>query len=396
MALKSTTTALIICDLIKHVDCHRTTLPDNCVKLNKTKLFALFDFANSPSTRPNSGILSLQCQILRILFCRTAAQPVRPISFRDGALSQWKQKCSLVFCTMTTGLADTPKGQRESALGGAARHLLWLQIAIISSLTCILFAKALIDMAHDWWHEPELSQGMLLPPLALFVAWIERSRILSSPATADRRGILLSAFACCMFVLGKLASEFFLMRFSFVILVTGLIWTFWGLKRLRALAFPLLLLAVMVPLPAIVYNSIAAPLQLFASDVASQMAQAAGVSVFRDGNIIQLAGISLGVAEACSGLSCLSALIVGSLLLGYLLCTRKLSRILLLIAAVPLAIAVNVVRVAGTAVLADYNQAFAMGFYHAFSGWLVFLAGIVVLYAIARIMHSVIDPKEAA
>jgi exosortase len=199
-----------------------------------------------------------------------------------------------------------------------------------------------------------------------------------------------------MFVLGKLASEFFLMRFSFVILVAGLIWTFWGPKRLRALAFPLLLLAVMVPLPAIVYNSISAPLQLFASDVASQMAQAAGISVFRDGNIIQLAGISLGVAEACSGLSCLSALIVGSLLLGYLLCTRKLSRIVLLIAAVPLAIAVNVLRVAGTAVLADYNQAFAMGFYHAFSGWLVFLAGIFALYAVARIVHSVIDPRETA
>ena len=138
-----------------------------------------------------------------------------------------------------------------------------------------------------------------------------------------------------MFLLGKLASEFFLMRFSFVILVAGVVWTFWGLPRLRTLAFPFLLLATMVPLPVTVYNSLAAPLQLLASDLATRIAQSFGISVFRDGNVIQLAGTSLGVAEACSGLNSLSALIVGSLLLGYLLCSRTASRVLLFAAAIP-------------------------------------------------------------
>lgn len=297
---------------------------------------------------------------------------------------------------MATDLASVQEEQRQAISACSGPVARFLQIGAITLLVCMLFGSALIDMAKDWWSEPALSQGMLLPPLALFVAWIERQRILTYPAIPDYRGILLTALACCLFALGRLGSEFFLMRFAFVILVAALIWTFWGSKRLRALGFPLLLLAVMVPLPAIVYNSIAAPLQLFASDVASQIAQLAGVSVFRDGNIIQLAGVSLGVAEACSGLNSLSALIVGSLLLGYLVCARKLSRILLVIAAVPLAIGVNVLRVAGTALLADYNQAFAMGFYHAFSGWLVFVAGIVGLYAIAKALRTVIDPKEAA
>ncbi len=295
---------------------------------------------------------------------------------------------------MATGLASVQPEQRRAVSTGSV--IRYLGIGLITLLVCILFGSALIDMAHDWWIEPALSQGMLLPPLALFVAWIERQRILNHPALPDYRGILLTAFACCLFALGRLGSEFFLMRFSFVILVAALIWTFWGAKRLRALGFPLLLLAVMVPLPAIVYNSVAAPLQLFASDVASQIAQAVGVSVFRDGNIIQLAGVSLGVAEACSGLNSLSALIVGSLLLGYLVCARSLSRVLLVVAAVPLAIGVNVLRVAGTAVLADYDQAFAMGFYHAFSGWLVFVAGIAGLYAAARGLHTALDRKQAA
>lgn len=300
-----------------------------------------------------------------------------------------------MFFTMTTGLAGTQERQRQSS-SKRSSYLPHLQIAIVSTLILVLFTHVLIDMAHDWWTEPELSQGLLLPPLALFVAWIERRRILSYAAATDRRGLLLIAFACFMLVLGRLASEFFLMRFSFVVLITGLIWTFWGTRRLRALAFPLLLLAVMVPLPGVVYNSIAAPLQLFASDLASQIAQALGVSVFRDGNVIQLANISLGVAEACSGLSCLSALIVGSLLLGYLMCVRMSGRILLLFLAIPLAIAVNVVRVAGTALLADYDQIFALGFYHAFSGWLVFVVGTAALYGIAQALHSMIDPKEGA
>ena len=197
-----------------------------------------------------------------------------------------------------------------------------------------------------------------------------------------------------MFLLGKLASEFFLMRFSFVVVLAALVWTFWGLPRLRTLAFPFLLLASMVPLPVTVYNSLAAPLQLLASDLATRIAQALGISVFRDGNVIQLAGTSLGVAEACSGLNSLSALIVGSLLLGYLFCSRTISRVLLCLAAIPLAICVNILRVAGTALLADYNQIFALGFYHSFSGWLVFVAGFGFLYLLARVLQMLLERKQ--
>lgn len=294
---------------------------------------------------------------------------------------------------MTTSVAASQ--HRDDRTKSPSRYILWLQFAVVSSLILVLFTHVLADMAHDWWEQPDLSQGMLLPPLALFIAWTERRSIFGYAAKGDQRGLLLIAFACFMLVLGRLASEFFLMRFSFVVLVTGLIWTFWGTRRLRALAFPLLLLAAMVPLPAIVYNLAAEPLQLFASSVGSQIAQAFGVSVFCDGNVIQLAHISLGVAEACSGLSCLSALIVGALLLGYFLCKRPLGRTLLVLLAIPLAIGVNVVRIAGTAVLADYNQEFAMGFYHMFSGWLVFVGGAAILYGIAQGLHKLLDPREA-
>ena len=297
---------------------------------------------------------------------------------------------------MTTGLASEPARGHKQTFAFPFGLPLILKIAFTTALIWSLYWDTLLDMANDWWIVPAYSQGMLLPPFALYIFWLRRSQTFGFAATPDRRGLLVTAFAGLLFVLGKVASEFFLTRFSFVVLLIGLLWTFWGLNRLRTLALPLLLLATMVPLPAMLYNSLAAPLQLFASDMATRIAQTLGVSVFRDGNIIHLAGTSLGVVEACSGLNSLSALIVGSVLLGFLLCSGWLSRIALLIAAIPVAIGVNVVRVAGTAVIADYNLEFAEGFYHSFSGWLVFVAGFGLLYVCARILHALVDPKEVS
>ena len=124
---------------------------------------------------------------------------------------------------------------------------------------------------------------------------------------------------------------------------------------------------------------------------ATRLAQALGVSIYRDGNIIQLASTSLGVAEACSGLSSLTALMVASLLLGFLVCSRLWTKVGLFVAAIPLAIAFNILRIAGTAVLADYHHEFAMGFYHSFSGWLVFVGGFGVLYGLAKLAHFIME-----
>jgi exosortase len=229
--------------------------------------------------------------------------------------------------------------------------------------------------------------------MALYVAYVRRGITLAIPAQPDLRGLWLVAAGCITLLLGGLAAEFFLSRISFVVLLAGLAWTFWGAPRTRSLGFPFVLLATMVPLPAIVYNMVAAPLQLFASQVATSLAQALGVSIYRDGNIIHLANTSLGVAEACSGLHSLSALVVGSLLLGFLEDASIIGRILLFVISIPLAVAVNVLRVAGTAVLADYRLEFAEGFYHAFSGWLVFIVGFAMLWAIGKYLVRLTTAK---
>ena len=282
----------------------------------------------------------------------------------------------------------TAVGARTAAKESDNGLLTLAMFGAIGALMAALFAEVIADLASEWWTQPESSYGMLVPPTALYIAYLQRKRTFAIPVRRDLAGLWMVAFGCLVFLMGKLAGEFFLARISIVFVLAGLTWTFWGSGRLRTLAFPFVLLATMVPLPAIVYNTIAAPLQLLASRLATDLAQMLGVSIFRDGNIIHLATTSLGVEEACSGLHSLPALVVGSLLLGFLANATVLGRVLLLLISVPLAIAVNVLRVTGTALLADYRPEFAMGFYHSFSGWLVFVLGFGALWLIGQLFFK--------
>jgi exosortase len=269
----------------------------------------------------------------------------------------------------------------------------WLKVLLFCAIVLFIYGRVLVDLAVDWWTIPSQSQGLLIPPLALFIAWQQRDTILAIPAAPDSRGLIAVGVACLLFLVGKVGAEFFLMRSSFVLLLIGATAVFWGRRRLRSLALPFLLLATMVPLPALLYNAAATPLQLLASQIATDVAQVLGVTVFRDGNVIHLANISLGVEEACSGLNSITALFVGAILLGYLNCKHNVTRALLIFLSVPIAIAMNVLRVSGTAVIADYYQEFALGFYHAFSGWLVFLLGFGILYLASRLLFQTLDSR---
>jgi exosortase len=289
---------------------------------------------------------------------------------------------------MPTSVASPPAGLLLPSVSTGIR------VATAALLASVLYFDVAVDLVESWWNDPALSQGLLIPPLALFIAWIRRGITLAVPAEADNRGLALIALSSVLFLIGRLAAEFFLSRIAIVVLLAGFVWTFWGWRRLRTLSFPLLLLATMVPIPNLIYNLVATRLQIFASDMATTLSQAAGVSTYRDGNVIHLAHLSLGVEEACSGLNSLSALMVAALLLGYMNLRGANSRILLFLLSFPLSILVNVVRITGTAVLADYHEEFAMGFYHSFSGWLIFIVGYGLLAAIGKGLSSLLEKEK--
>ncbi|PYT27305.1 MAG: exosortase [Acidobacteria bacterium] len=286
---------------------------------------------------------------------------------------------------MNLNLESEQKTDADRAVKTApAGYVQIIEVGSVVLLLVLLYARVLMDLAADWWNDESASHGLLIPPIVLYLIWLKRDEIRAESRSSTAKGLWAVGLGCIIFLVGRLGAEFFLTRISLVIVLGGLVWTFWGPGRLQRLSFPLLLLATMVPLPALVWNALATPLQLFASDTATNLAQLLGVAVYRDGNIIHLAQLSLGVAEACSGLHSLSALMIASLLLGFIQCPSILMRVALFLSSIPLAIALNVLRISGTAVLADYWQDIAFGFYHSFSGWLVFLVGFATLWLVAR------------
>jgi len=288
--------------------------------------------------------------------------------------------------------AHSGLGARTSPARKKANLVLrWLPWFVLGGVLLALYGQIVVSLASDWWNDPNASHGLLVPPLAAYIAWKRKRLTLSLPATPDLHGLFWIAGGSSLLLVGKLGAEFFISRISIVVLLAGFAYTFWGKPRTKTLGFPLLLLATMVPLPVIVYNQLAEPLQLFASQVSTKVAQFVGVSVYTEGNVIQLATTTLGVEEACSGLRSLAALSVMALLLGFLVCRRPYVRVLLFGLAFPIAVFVNVLRVAGTAILADHNPELAMGFYHTFSGWLIFLLGIALVFATCRLLHRFLE-----
>lgn len=170
-----------------------------------------------------------------------------------------------------------------------------------------------------------------------------------------------------------------------------------GWAHVRALAFPLGFLLLMIPLPAIVFNRIAFPLQLLASRFGESCISAANIPVLREGNVLVLANTSLEVAEACSGIRSLVSLITLGLVFGYFADERMWVRTLIVLSTIPVAIVSNGARVAGTGILAHfYGAAAAEGFFHEFSGWVVFIAAFLMILALQRIILRLAPAPKSA
>jgi exosortase len=202
-------------------------------------------------------------------------------------------------------------------------------------------------------------------------------------------------------VIGQLGAEIFLSRLSLLIVLAGLIVLFLGWNFFRALLFPWAFLLLMIPVPAIIFNHVTFPLQLLASKVASTVLAWMGVPVLREGNVITLPGliqpIQLEVAEACSGIRSLMSLATLAIIYGYLMERRIAMRIVLAVASVPVAVVANSLRIVGTGLLVEYwNPDAAEGFLHEFSGWLIFVVSLAMIYLLHRIVRALWPDKEVS
>jgi exosortase len=271
----------------------------------------------------------------------------------------------------------------------------WLPYATIAILLVVLYYRVAIKLVYDWYTIPDYSHGFLVPFFAAFLIWDKRKVLSNTPVKQTWSGLVLVVFAIGVLILGVYGVELFTARMSFVILLTGLIWTFFGWAMVRALSFPLLVLILAIPFPAIVFNQITFPLQLLASRIASDILPLLGVPTLHEGNVIELPVMKLEVAEACSGIRSLMSLFTLAVFYGYFLERSTKRRVFLALASIPIAVTANVARIVGTGLCVQYwDPEKALGFFHEFSGMVMFVVSLICLYLVHRVMRF-ISPVKA-
>ena len=242
----------------------------------------------------------------------------------------------------------------------------------------ILFAKPISLLLRDWWTLPEAGHGLLLGPVAVWWAWRAGIRPQSTPNRAFGFAVLL--FAVFVRCAGGLAAELFTMRASIVIALIGLTIYHYGFRQLLHWWLPFALICLSIPLPELVTQALALPLQFKASKLGAALLEMRNVPVLLTGNVIQLPGRQLFVTEACSGLRSLTALLSMSVLFGAILLRSPVARVALVAAAIPVAIFINGIRVFLTGFLVYFvNPALGEGFMHMTEGWLLFLVSMGIL-----------------
>jgi len=253
-----------------------------------------------------------------------------------------------------------------------------------------LYASILARLFLQWINDPNFSHGIFVPLFALFVLWQDRKKLTAMAPVPSWAGLPLVVLSLLVLVLGVLGAELFFSRISLLILSAGLIILFWGGTFFRAVLFPWAFLILMIPIPNLILQQVTFPLQLLASKLATAMLELVGVPVLRQGNMIVLAAMPLDVAEACSGIRSLLTLVTLAIIYGYLLETRRWVRVALALSAVPIAVVANSFRVFGTGLLVQYwDPDKAMGFFHTFEGWLIFVVALIMLFAVHRVISFV-------
>jgi len=278
-----------------------------------------------------------------------------------------------------------PRGRDIAVACVLTAAILWMYGGIVSSL------------ARQWASDDNYSHGFFVVPLALYFCWERRGALKSARRQPSILGLVLISISLAILIGGLLGVELFLTRISLIGVIAGAVLYVWGWQHFRTLAFPIAFLLLMIPLPTIVFNQIAFPLQLLASRAGEAVINLAGIPVLREGNVLQLPSRTLEVAEACSGIRSLVSLVMLAIVLGHFTERRIGYRILIALAAIPIAILANAARVAGTGLASELvSPAAAEGFLHTFSGWVLFVVAFIGLVAVQRALAAMPANSSAA
>lgn len=269
-------------------------------------------------------------------------------------------------------------GKREAAIG-----------VIILGALFALYLPFLQTLASDWNTNDDYSHGYFIPVLTLYFIYSIRQQLSQTVVVPNIFGIIVVAAGLGQLIIAKIGTEYFLQRTSLIIVLLGMVLFLFGWQYLRKLLVPIGYLIFMVPLPAIIWNKIAFPMQLFASFLTEKLVSFIGIPIFREGNVLHLSQTILEVVAACSGLRSLVTMFALSAAFAFLSLLPNWKKWILFLSAIPIAIVANILRLTFTAILASrFGAVVAQGFLHEFSGIIVFFLGLALLLAVNRFLSG--------
>jgi exosortase len=249
----------------------------------------------------------------------------------------------------------------------------WRSLAVLGALFFIvlgvLYSTVLRDLVTQWWEDDNYSHGFIVPLFTAYLIWNRRQDLRTMPIRGSALGLL---------------------RSSLIVILAGLVLVHLGVRVFRAVAFPLAFLFFAVPLPAILFYKVAFPLQGLAAQNSAWVLDLLGVPVLLDGNVIHLSRLSLGVVEACSGIRSLISLLALAVAWAYLTLPSALAMTVLIVSAIPITIAANAARIVVTGLVGQsFGMEYAQGFFHSFSGWVIFVFAFVCLLGVHALIRLV-------
>jgi len=255
-------------------------------------------------------------------------------------------------------------------LGGCLIFLALVSI-MYQSTSAYLFGK---------WGQDDFTYSYFIPLVVAYLIWEKREELSCEPACRSWAGLLPALLGFLFYWMGELGGEFTIMFISLWFISVGALWSILGWRKLRVIAFPVLLALVMVPPPEVIYGNLTLQLKLMSSQIGVFMLQVCGLSAYREGNVIDVGFTRLQVVDACSGLRYFFPLIVLAILLAYFFKGAVWKKIIIFLSAIPVSIVTNSMRIASVGILYQFmGPAAAEGFFHDFSGWFIFMISLGIL-----------------
>ncbi len=283
-----------------------------------------------------------------------------------------------------SGMSPVLTGSREDRKRGLFS---WTAIAWFGGLLVVCYAPVLFALVRNWNEDQDMGHGFFVPLIAGYIAWRKKDELADKVPRPNWWGLAIVLYAAVQLYVATLGAELFLARTAFIFSLIGMVLLLGGREYLRVFTFPLFLLFLMVPIPAIIYNRLTFPLQIFASQAAESALGILHIPVLREGNILELSeGQRLSVVEACSGIRSLLTLSFLSLVYGYFFEKKTWIRVALFFSTIPIAIIANASRVTLTGVLSEYKPELAEGFFHSASGWVIFMVALTIMVGVHQVL----------